>query len=72
MHMNEIQNWQHTHAFGTDEHHPGERRTRWVIALTFSMMVVEITSGIAFGSMALLAAVNFPNVQMGMMICVSA
>jgi cation diffusion facilitator family transporter len=55
MHMNEISNWQHTHTFGTDEYRPGERRTRWVIVLTFSMMVVEITSGIAFGSMALLA-----------------
>lgn len=55
MHMNEISNWQHTHIFGTDEFHAGERRTRWVIALTFSMMVVEVTAGSAFGSMALLA-----------------
>jgi cation diffusion facilitator family transporter len=55
MHRNEISKWQHTHTFGTDEYRPGERRTRWVIALTFSMMIVEITSGIAFGSMALLA-----------------
>lgn len=53
--MNEIGTWQHTHTFGTDEYHRGERRTRWVIALTFAMMVVEIGAGIAFGSMALLA-----------------
>jgi cation diffusion facilitator family transporter len=55
MHLNEIQRWQHTHTFGTDEVYAGERRTRWVIALTFSMMVVEIIAGMAFGSMALLA-----------------
>src|SRR3972149_3676505 len=51
----EVHRWQHPHTFGTDERHPGERRTRWVIALTFSMMVVEIIAGMAFGSMALLA-----------------
>jgi cation diffusion facilitator family transporter len=55
MHMNEISNWQHTHTFGTDERRAGEYRIRWVVALTFSMMIVEITAGIAFGSMALLA-----------------
>ena len=55
MHLNEVHHWQHTHTFGTDEVHAGERRTRWVIALTFSMMVVEIAAGTVFGSMALLA-----------------
>ena len=45
MHLNEVHHWQHTHTFGTDEVHAGERRTRWVIALTFSMMVVEIIAG---------------------------
>ena len=50
-----IERWRHQHTFGTDEHAPGERRTRWVIALTFITMVVEIASGTAFGSMALLA-----------------
>jgi len=55
MHMNEISSWQHTHTFGTDAFRPGEHRTRWVIALTLSMMVVEIAAGSAFGSMALLA-----------------
>ena len=55
MHLNEIQHWQHAHTFGTDEVHAGERRTRWVVALTLSMMVVEIVAGVAFGSMALLA-----------------
>ncbi len=33
----------------------GERRTWWVIALTSATMVVEITAGWLFGSMALLA-----------------
>lgn len=50
-----IDRWRHQHTFGTDERAPGERRTRWVIALTFTTMVVEIASGTAFGSMALLA-----------------
>lgn len=52
---NEIDRWQHTHTFGTDEIHAGERKTRWVIALTFVMMIVEIVAGTVFGSMALLA-----------------
>ena len=55
MHLNEVHHWQHAHRFGTDEVGAGERRTRWVIALTVSMMVVEIIAGTAFGSMALLA-----------------
>jgi len=45
----------HPHLFGTDAVHAGERRTRWVIALTFIMMVVEIAAGTAYHSMALLA-----------------
>jgi cation diffusion facilitator family transporter len=46
--------WQHAHNYGPDS--PGaERRTRIVIAITATMMVVEIGAGIAFGSMALLA-----------------
>ncbi len=47
--------WEHSHTFGTGEPRIGERRTRWVAALTFAMMVVEITAGIGYGSMALLA-----------------
>lgn len=45
----------HDHRFGQDAVRPGERRTLIVIALTATMMVVEIAAGIAFGSMALLA-----------------
>ena len=55
MHLTDVRSWQHTHTFGADEIHAGQRRTSWVIALTFPMMVVEIVAGIAFGSMALLA-----------------
>ncbi|HXK21691.1 MAG TPA: CDF family Co(II)/Ni(II) efflux transporter DmeF [Myxococcota bacterium] len=55
MHQRTIDSWQHDHTFGTDAHRHGERRTRWVVALTAGMMVLEIAAGIAFGSMALLA-----------------
>jgi cation diffusion facilitator family transporter len=47
--------WTHSHAFGTAGERAGERRTRWVVALTLAMMVAEIVAGTAFGSMALLA-----------------
>jgi len=47
--------WQHEHTFGQELKKPGERRTHIVIALTAIMMAVEITAGILFGSMALLA-----------------
>jgi len=55
MHLNETHHWEHHHTFGTDERMTGERRTRWVVALTLAMMVVEIVAGMGFGSMALLA-----------------
>lgn len=55
MHHDNLQHWQHTHAFGQDRKRPGELRTIIVIAITATMMVVEITTGIVFGSMALLA-----------------
>jgi cation diffusion facilitator family transporter len=46
---------QHEHIFGQDRVRPGERRTLWVIFITATMMVVEIATGLAYGSMALLA-----------------
>lgn len=55
MHFDGIDRWRHDHTFGTEEHTQGERRTRWVVALTLGMMVFEILGGMAFGSMALLA-----------------
>jgi cation diffusion facilitator family transporter len=55
MHLADLQRWQHPHTFGTDATRAGEGRTRWVVALTATMMVVEIVAGMVFGSMALLA-----------------
>ena len=50
-----LQPWQHTHTFGQDQKRPGELRTIIVIVITATMMMVEITTGSIFGSMALLA-----------------
>jgi len=55
MHTKTTHQWQHEHIFGQDKVRPGERRTLWVIFITATMMVVEITAGLAYGSMALLA-----------------
>ena len=52
---NDLYRWQHSHVFGQDHKRPGELRTIIVIAITGTMMVVEIAGGIIFGSMALLA-----------------
>jgi len=49
-----IDPWRHSHRFTVDRG-AGERNTWLVIGLTTIMMVVEIVSGILFGSMALLA-----------------
>jgi len=45
----------HEHVFLGDNHDRNARRTWLVIALTATMMVVEITAGSLFGSMALTA-----------------
>jgi cation diffusion facilitator family transporter len=45
----------HSHSFGQEHKRPGEARTMLVIVLTAAMMVIEIATGILFGSMALLA-----------------
>ncbi len=45
----------HDHFFLSEHRHVHERRTRQVILLTFATMVLEIISGLMFGSMALLA-----------------
>src|SRR3546814_12363845 len=45
----------HEHIFLGEAHDAHERRTRWVVALTAGMMVVEIIAGWLPGSMALLA-----------------
>lgn len=55
MHNHNIKRWQHDHTFAQDQRRPGESRTLIVIAITAAMMVVELTAGVLFGSMALLA-----------------
>ena len=55
MHYENLHSWQHTHSFGQEHKREGERRTTFVIAITSTMMAVEIVTGIVFGSMALLA-----------------
>src|ERR1700676_5126696 len=44
----------HSHDFALDSS-SAERRTRIVIVITATMMVIELTAGVAFNSMALLA-----------------
>ena len=55
MHSDTATQHSHSHAYLGDNHDVHERRTRWVVALTAVMMVVEIIVGLATGSMALLA-----------------
>ena len=55
MHTKTTRQWQHDHIFGQDKVRPGERGTLWVILITATMMVIEITAGLVYGSMALLA-----------------
>jgi cation diffusion facilitator family transporter len=55
VHEDELSRWEHSHSFGQELRRPGERRTLVVIAITATMMVVEIAAGLAFSSMALLA-----------------
>ena len=47
--------WQCERIFGQDQKRPGEQRTILVLLLTGITMVVEVTAGLWFGSMALLA-----------------
>jgi len=54
MHIHTLQHWKHSHRFNVEDGR-GERNTRRVILLTLSMMIIEITAGYLFGSMALLA-----------------
>ena len=55
MHEHEIERFEHGHSFVSDRHTGAERRTRWVVGLTLVMMVAEISGGMFFGSMSLLA-----------------
>ncbi|MGD2126785.1 MAG: CDF family Co(II)/Ni(II) efflux transporter DmeF [Desulfobacteraceae bacterium] len=55
MHHHDLSLWCHDHVFIGANQHTNERRTLVVIGLTATMMILEITSGLLFGSMALLA-----------------
>jgi cation diffusion facilitator family transporter len=54
MHIYTLDSWKHKHRFQIGDEQ-GERNTRRVILLTLMMMVIEISAGMIFGSMALLA-----------------
>jgi len=54
MHIYSLNKWQHQHDF-TAIDPTNERKTLSVVVLTFAMMTLEITAGVIFGSMALLA-----------------
>jgi cation diffusion facilitator family transporter len=54
MHTTDISIWKHEHNFSGDTS-SAEKRTRIVVALTATMMIVEIIAGYFFNSMALTA-----------------
>lgn len=54
MHTKDISSYEHSHIFSLTEGNT-ERRTLWVVLLTFAMMFVEIFAGWIYHSMALLA-----------------
>jgi Co/Zn/Cd efflux system component len=51
MHHTDPAPWRHSHNYAIDSS-AAERRTRIVIGITATMMVVEIVGGIVFHSMA--------------------
>lgn len=55
MHTQHLAGWTHDHVFNQDQQRAGEKRTLLIVVLTAVMMVVEITAGLIYGSMALLA-----------------
>lgn len=56
MHIYQLDKWKHDHSFvDLETSQANERRTFYVVLLTFVMMVVEIAAGMVFNSMALLA-----------------
>ena len=55
MHTSDLSRWQHAHVFLGAAHRKNERKAWAVIALTATMMVVELAAGSLYGSMALIA-----------------
>ncbi|MDT4331842.1 CDF family Co(II)/Ni(II) efflux transporter DmeF [Methylomonas sp. MED-D] len=54
MHVHQLSRWEHPHNFARINR-KGERRTKWVLLLTFTTMLVEIGAGMQFHSIALQA-----------------
>ena len=54
MHIHQLDQWKHAHDFELHDR-ASERRVHWVVVMTLATMVAEITFGMLFGSMALLA-----------------
>ena len=55
MHTQSLAPWQHEHTFLGKKHREHERRTWAVVVLATVMMIAEISGGLLFGSMALVA-----------------
>src|ERR1700758_5698877 len=55
MHAYSLDLWRHEHVFLGQDHARNERRSWAVVALCGAMMTAEITGGILWGSMALIA-----------------
>ncbi len=55
MHTEQLSDWTHDHVFSQDHQRAGENRALLIVALTAIMMVVEISTGLIYQSMALLA-----------------
>lgn len=55
MHTHNLATWQHDHTFGNDLRRPAESKTLLVVGITLVFMVIEVSAGIVYQSMALLA-----------------
>ena len=55
MHTHHLDGWTHAHVFDQDQQSSGETRTLIIVVVTAIMMVIEISTGLTTGSMALLA-----------------
>ena len=55
MHVPSLERWQYRHNYLPSTHRQAERRARIVLALTLVMMVIELITGYATGSLALTA-----------------
>ena len=56
MHVHHLDNWTHHHRFvDIRKSASNEKRTLYVVILTLVMMILEISAGVVFNSMALLA-----------------